>query len=199
MLSLQKDQKMATKVLVSHSAKVKLVGLVPLLFDRFSGDINRQLPPLEKVYAEGENLVMPTMNLMSFLSAKSGDTAASLVVGAKVRNQVAGAALSYVTIEPAPNIPLTRNGKPLTVKTAGLEIVEHVARVKHGNQWVPQLKRRPQLNTPWELSMVVHLVENSVLDMDLLQEMFEVGGQVLGIGTFRHLYGRFDTVFEHIE
>ena len=168
---------------------VKLSGLTPIMFDRYSGNNKEQLDVMEKVYRVEDNLVLPSLNIMSFLSATNTESSPQRVVGRGYK-VVCKAALSYVQITPF-YIPFTRNGKQLTVKNAGLEVNFAVARMMKGSLAVPNPKERPFLNTPWELSFNLRLIETPELNESLLRKLFEIGGNAIGLGTFRGVFGKF--------
>lgn len=171
---------------------VKLRGLCPVLFDRYSGSNNEALPPAKKIYldsTDGKTLVLPAINLMSFLSAQNTESAPQRIMGKRWR-VVAKACQSYTAIEPF-EIPFTRNGKPLTVDNAGIVIHKSVARVKKGALAVPNPKERPMLATPWELAFKLSLIETDDLREETLRRLFEQGGTAIGIGTFRGVFGKF--------
>ena len=60
---------------------VKLSGLTPIMFDRYSGNNKEQLDVMEKVYRVEDNLVLPSLNIMSFLSATNTESSPQRVVG----------------------------------------------------------------------------------------------------------------------
>lgn len=168
---------------------MKLCGLTPIMFDRYSGNNKEQLDVMDKVYQIGGNLVLPSLNIMSFLSATNTESSPQRVVGRGYK-VVCKAALSYVQINPF-DIPFTRNGEQLTVENAGLEVNFAVARVMKGSLAVPNPKERPVMKTPWELSFSLKLLETPDLNEVLLKKLFEIGGNAIGLGTFRGVYGKF--------
>jgi len=168
---------------------VTLSGVTPILFDRYAGDNKTQLSFLEKVYQENGFLVLPSLNVMSFLSAQNTESAMQRVVGRGFK-EVCKAALSYVTITPY-NIPFTRNGKPIEASEENLERHVTVARIMKGKLAVPNPKERPLLKTPWALSFTINLLETPSLREDLLKKIFEQGGHAVGLGTFRGVFGKF--------
>lgn len=170
------------------SRDVVIRGLTPILFDRYSGSNKEQLSVMDKVYQENGILVLPSTNILSFLSSQNTESAPQRVVGRGWR-EVAKAALSYVTIEPY-MIPFMRDGKPLEVDKAGLQIHYAVARVMKGKLAVPNPKERPMLNLPWELSFKISLMETGALNEVLLRKLFEIGLQAIGLGTFRGPFGK---------
>jgi len=168
-------------------------GTTPILFDRYSGNNKVALPPLEKVYKdENNNLVLPALNVLSFLSATNTESAPKRVIGRGYK-EVAKAALSFVTIEPF-LIPFKRNGKVLTADNANLKIHYAVARVMKGAMAVPNPKERPLLDLPWSLEFKITLMETPELTEALLQKLFEIGGLAIGFGTFRGVFGKFKIV-----
>ena len=169
--------------------EVTLSGVTPLMFDRYAGDNKTQLSFLEKVYQEKGYLVLPSLNLMSFLSAQNTESATQRVVGRGFK-EVCKAALSYVTIEPY-NIFITRNGKNIAANDENLERHATVARIMKGKLAVPNPKERPLLKTPWDISFTISLLETPSLREELLKKIFEQGGHAVGIGTFRGVFGKF--------
>ena len=169
---------------------VMLSGVTPILFDRYAGDNKTQLSFLEKVYAdESGNLVLPSLNVMSFLSAQNTESATQRVVGRGYK-EVCKAALSYVTVTPF-NIAFERDGKPIVANEDNLERHVTVARIMKGKLAVPNPKERPMLRTPWELSFRLELLETPSLRQELLKKIFEQGGHAVGLGTFRGVFGKF--------
>jgi hypothetical protein len=168
---------------------VILSGVSPIMFDKYAGDNKTQLSFMEKVYQENGYLVLPSLNVMSFLSAQNTESATQRVVGRGFK-EVCKAALSYVTIEEL-NIPFTRNGKPIKASEDELERHVAVARIMKGKLAVPNPKERPVLKTPWELSFTLNILETPSLREELLKKIFEQGGHAVGLGTFRGVFGKF--------
>jgi len=169
--------------------EVVLSGVTPILFDRYAGDNKTQLSFMEKAYTEKGNLVLPSLNVMSFLSAQNTESATQRVVGRGYK-EVCKAALSYITVSPL-NIPFTRNGKPIEANETNLERHMTVARIMKGKLAVPNPKERPMLKDPWELSFTIDLLETPSLREELLRKIFEQGGHAVGLGTFRGVFGKF--------
>ena len=173
----------------SKEIGVTLSGVTPILFDKYAGDNKTQLSFMEKVYTENGYLVLPSLNVISFLSAQNTESATQRVVGRGFK-EVCKAALSYVTIEPI-NIPFTRNGKPIQANEETLERHIAVARIMKGKLAVPNPKERPMLKTPWESSFTIDITETPSLREELLKKIFEQGGHAVGLGTFRGVFGKF--------
>ena len=173
--------------------KVKLVGLTPILFDRYSGSNEEELAPEKKVYlaGDGSTLVLPALNISSFLSSENGESAPKRICGKKWK-VVCHAALSFVTIQPL-LIPFSGpDGGLLSTASSQLHIVRHVARMKKGTMVIPNPKVRPQLDPPWQLSFTIALWRNPDLHEDMLARLFVEGGRQIGLGTWRGLFGKFE-------
>jgi len=168
---------------------VTLSGLTPILFDRYSGNNKEQLAVMDKVYLDKERMVLPSTNILSFLSAQNTESAPQRVIGRGYK-EVCKAAQSFVTISPF-SIPFTRNGKELTLANAELKVHFAVAKIMKGKLAVPNPKERPMLDTPWELSFKLNLLETPELNEVLLKKLFEKGGIAIGLGTFRGVFGKF--------
>ena len=176
--------------------KVKLEGITQIMFDRYSGDNKTQLEPGEKMYfvPGTRTLCLPTMNVMSFLSAQNTDSVAKLI-GGRGYKALAQALLGFVRITPM-NIPLTRNGVPIEFhgfvddkdEAGGIYVFRNVARLPKG---IPNPKVRPVVDLPWELSFTVDLYKNDVVDEKLLRTAFVRGGMAIGLGTYRGLFGKY--------
>ena len=173
--------------------KVQLSGLTPILFDRYSGNNKEQLAIMEKCYWENGNLVLPSINLLSFLSAQNTESAPQRVIGRGYK-EVAKAALSFVQINPQ-YIPFTRNGEAITKDNANMKVHYSIARIMKGKLAVPNPKERPLLELPWELSFNLTLMPTAELNEVLLKKLFEKGGIAIGIGTFRGVFGKFSVTY----
>jgi len=170
--------------------KVVLSGTTPIMFDRYSGNNKEQLAVMDKLYVDDKNrLVIPSTNILSFLSSQNTESAPQRVIGRGYK-EVCKAALSFVSINPL-HIPILRDGKPLTLDTADVKIHYAVARVKKGALSVPNPKERPYLDTPWEIEFDLSLLETPELNETLLKRIFEIGGLAIGLGTFRGVFGKF--------
>jgi len=170
--------------------KCRLSGLRPLMFDRYAGDNATSLPVKEKLYLSPEgHLTLPSINLFSLLAAENTKSVCRQMFGKQGKNIALGIA-SYVNIDPF-EIPIrVEGGRIATLEDWGTIITEavHVARVKGG---IPNPKRRPKLSLPWSLEFEVQYQENSYCTLPNLRNAFEKGG-ILGIGTFRPYFGRYE-------
>lgn len=168
---------------------VTLSGLTPILFDRYSGNNKEQLSVMDKVYVHEGRLVLPSTNILSFLSAQNTESASQRVVGRGYK-EVCKAALSFVSINPL-NIPFSRNKTWLTLDNADIKIHHSVAKIMKGKLAIPNPKERPMIETPWELRFELSLLETPELNEVLLKRIFEKGGIAVGLGTFRGVFGKF--------
>ena len=175
--------------------RVVLRGLRPLMFDRFGGSIepDAQLLPEEKIYVSSENprnLIFPSSNLMSFLSAQNTESAPKRVIkGRGAWQKVAKAALSFIDIDPI-EIPIMREGVQATVDDIHIDVRKAI--VLKGKLAIPSPKERPVLDRPWSLEFQVTLYKNPDLAEEVLLRLFEEGGIQIGIGTYRGIFGKFE-------
>jgi hypothetical protein len=170
--------------------EITLSGLTPIMFDRYSGNNKEQLAVMDKIYLdEKKRLVIPSINILSFLSAQNTESAAQRVIGRGYK-EVCKAALSFVTIEPF-NIPILREGKELNLENADIKIHYSVAKIMKGKLAIPNPKERPILDTPWSITFDLTLLETPELNEVLLRKLFELGGVAIGLGTFRGVFGKF--------
>src|SRR5260370_12483168 len=95
--------------------KVELVGLSPIMFDRYPGDNNTKLEPHQKFYLQpGASRVigLPALNIISFLSAHNTNSAPKRLRDKRKFKDIANAMLSFVSI-PEQFIPLLRDDQPI--------------------------------------------------------------------------------------
>lgn len=170
--------------------KIVLCGLTPIIFDRYSGNNKEQLSPMDKCYTnEQGHLVLPSTNILSFLSAQNTESATQRVIGRGYK-EVCKSALSYVTIMPY-NIPFMGDGKPIEHNDKNIKIHYAVAKVMKGKLAIPNPKERPMIEPEWKLGFTLELQETPELNEVLLKKIFEIGGNAIGLGTFRGVFGKF--------
>lgn len=160
-----------------------------MMFDRYAGDNNTQLPNEEKMYlSEDRHLIMPAVNIYSLLCAENTKSVCRQFFGKNGKTIALGIA-SYTMIEPF-DIPILANNQPVVFNGFNEQIFLHksVARVKGG---VPNPKVRPTLKCPWGLEFDVYYQENKYCTLENLRQAFAMGG-TLGLGTFRPFFGRYD-------
>ena len=144
---------------------------------------------MDKIYTDGGYLALPSINILSFLSAQNTESAPQRVIGRGYK-EVCKAAQSFVTISPM-MIRFVRDNKELLVDEAGLKVHYAVAKIMKGKLAVPNPKERPMLDLPWELKFKLTLAETPELNENLLRKLFERGGIAIGLGTFRGVFGKF--------
>jgi hypothetical protein len=186
---------------------VRLRGLTDIMFDRYPGDNDTKLEPWQKLYlggAEGRSIMLPSANIMSFLSAQNTDSAPKRLLDPRKYKRFALACGSFVSINPRV-IPFTRGGEPvifgkLDSKTddgwamdslSGVYVRHDVARLEKG---IPNPKVRPVLPLPWELEFTLTLFPNKDIQEQQLMNVFKDGLLCLGLGTWRGQFGKAELV-----
>ena len=168
---------------------VQLMGLRPLMFDRYAGDNNTRLQPHELMYLDSEqHLTIPAINLYSMLCAENTKSVCRQFMG-KAGKTIALGIAGYTTIEPF-DIPICDDSGPVTFSTFNDQIYIHrsVARVKGG---IPNPKARPTLALPWRVAFTVKYSDNKYCTLENLRQAFQMGGS-LGLGTFRPFFGTYE-------
>lgn len=181
---------------------VTLTGTAPIMFDRYPGDNKTQLAPEQKLYLDPNGgLVIPALNLMSLLSAQNTESAPKILYDPRKYKSIASNMLMSIRIQPE-LIPILRNGKQIKFgqlgsdgkdKLSGVYVHRSVARLDKG---IPNPKERPVLPLPWSLKFEMTIYPNDDLNEDLVFNTLLGGGQKLGLGTFRKVFGRFDVDWE---
>jgi hypothetical protein len=195
-LTQQEGQMRASKTI---TRQVTLTGLTEILFDPYAGDNKTKLAPEQKMYflpgGKGE-IVLPALNILSFLAARNTVSAPQLVIGGKGYGAICDALLASVTISPS-HILFLRDGKPIIFggkfiddvdPLSGITVVRHVARLLKG---IPNPKERPMLGLPWQLKFTMSVLPHDELNEKLIENLFVDGGVRLGLGTFRKAFGKF--------
>lgn len=183
---------------------VTIDGIAPLMFDRYAGDNDTKLTPSQKLYYDGDGrtLVIPSMNLMSFLSAKNTDSAPKRLLDSRKYKKFTEACASFVQIDAigetySENLVLMRDGKPIlfdkfneqeVCPSSGVFVHRAVARLEKG---IPNPKVRPCLDLPWSLTFRLTMFPNDQIQEQQLKNIFELGGIAVGIGTWRGRFGKF--------
>jgi|688.fasta_scaffold595981_1 hypothetical protein len=187
---LRKRQKiMATATAAAISIACKLIGVRPLMFDRYAGDNNTQLPVHEKMYLDQDRrLTLPAVNLFSMLCAENTKSVCRQFFGKSGKTIGLGMA-SYVTISPF-EIPICDDSGPIVFTGFNKQVYEHrtVARLAKG---VPNPKHRPVVAMPWNLQFTLQYIENKYCSLENLRQALTMGG-MLGVGTFRPFFGRYE-------
>lgn len=173
---------------------VVLRGIRPIMFDRYAGDNDTQLTPEKKMYygADGKTVVIPSQNILGMLGSNFFDCATKRKYG-KARETKTNAVQGFLDITPV-RIPIMCDGKAIVFQEFGKDgfyIDESTARIKKSaNQFVPNFKIRPVLDLPWSLEFDIELYPNDEITMKDVQDLFELGGLYIGIGTWRGRYGK---------
>jgi len=189
---------MTSKVTDIVTRKVMLAGLTDIMFDRYPGDNNTKLEPHQKLYlVPGESRVigLPSLNIMSFLSAHNTNSAPKRLRDKRKFKDIANAMLSFVSISEQ-FIPLVRAGKPIVLgkfegdkdATSGTYIHRSVARLDKG---IPNPKVRPVVPVEWGLEFTMDIFPNREIKETDILNLMEEGGRALGLGTFRGVFGKF--------
>jgi hypothetical protein len=177
---------MAQKSQVIH---VRLEGLRPLMFDRYAGDNNTQLPTADLMYLDPEaHLMLPALNLFSMLAAENTKSVCRQFFGKQSKTIALGIG-SYTSIDPF-DIPIHDAQGPVRFTGWNEQIYQqsHVARLKNG---IPNRKTRPVLSLPWHVDFTVTYIENRYCTFENLRQAFDWGG-TLGLGTFRPFFGKYE-------
>ncbi len=177
---------------------VKLMGLVDIMFDRYPGDNNTKLEPHQKLYLQpGDSRVigLPSLNIMSFLSAHNTNSAPKRLRDKRKFKDIANAMLSFVSIREQ-FIPLLRDGKPIVLgkfdgdkdSLSGCYVHRSVARLDKG---IPNPKVRPVVPLDWGLQFTMDIFPNREIKEQDILNLLDEGGRALGLGTFRGVFGKF--------
>ena len=170
---------------------VLISGLRPMMFDRYAGDNNTQLPSSEKMYLDSQRrLIIPSLNLYSLLAAENTKSVCRQFFGKQGRTIALGIS-AYTDITPY-EILIEDNNGPIIFSgfSEQIQIHKSVARLAKG---IPNPKERPILALPWHMSFTVVYQENRQCTLENLRQAFQMGG-TLGIGTFRPYFGRYQLV-----
>jgi hypothetical protein len=183
--------------------QVTLTGISDIMFDRFAGDFKTQLAWDQKIYLipETDVLCLPVINIVSALSSHNTNSFPKRLRDARQFKKIANACLSFTQVtgdkKHPEYIPFTRNGKAITVgkfgeakdEKSGIYLARHVARLDKG---IPNPKERPVLPLPWELSFQFSIFPNNEIKEQEIINLFSEGGNAVGLGTFRGVYGKFE-------
>jgi hypothetical protein len=177
--------------------KVVLEGLTDIMFDRYAGDNDTKLEVWQKLYfgSDGETIVLPALNIVSFLAAHNTNSAPKRLMDKRKFKDAANSMLSFITIQPQ-QIPFLRGGAPIKFgkfdgdvdPLSECYIHRSVARLKDG---IPNPKVRPVLPLPWGLEIDMTILPNVEIQEQQVMNLFEQGGIAIGLGTFRGVFGKF--------
>jgi hypothetical protein len=178
--------------------KVELVGITELMFDRYPGDNSTKLEPQQKLYflpGDSKVIGLPTLNIISFLSAHNTNSAPKRLRDKRKFKDIANAMLSFVSIRET-SVPLLRNGKPIVFgklehdrdPLSGVYVHYAVARLDKG---IPNPKVRPVVPLDWSIEFTLDLFPNREIKEQDVLNLVEEGGRAIGLGTFRGVFGKF--------
>lgn len=183
--------------------RVALKGLAPVMFDRYAGDNQTKLSWDQKIYLKNgtSELCLPTLNLVSFLTAHNTNSAPKRLRDKRVYKSICNAILSFVNITAVDgdteHIPFLRDGKPIHVgaftdridQESGIYLHRAVARLDKG---IPNPKERPVLPLPWEIEFDLTIFPNKEIKEQEIKNLIAEGGMAIGLGTFRGVFGKFE-------
>ena len=185
--------------------KVTFEGVRDIMFDRYPGDNNTQLPTEQKLYLEGDIVGLPSENILSFLTAENTQSIPKMVYDSRQYKKFTSA-LSYSLSIEKEFLPLTRNGKEITFNGVfdkekgqkggcGIYSLFAVPKLQNG---VPNPKERPVVQLPWALDVDLELDSNDVINLQELLNLLRKGGKQLGLGTWRKRFGKFSVKVREI-
>jgi len=174
---------------------VTIESLSDIMFDQFFDHSKEPRPPEQKLYLDGRQAGFPSINFMAFLFNQKGNSCATKFEGKK-RNEYISIGFSHISISPS-HIPFLWKDKPVILKS--LEDDERfyifrgapTTKMPGGGFIKQEAKPRPVLKIGWSLEFEITLFKNNLINDQKLRNWFEMGGIVIGIGTYRPLFGRF--------
>lgn len=176
--------------------KIHLMGIRDIMFDRYPGDNNTKLEPYQKLYLDERRVIgVPSLNIMSFLSAHNTNSAPKRLRDKRKYKDIANALLSFVSIREQ-FMPLLRDNKPIVLgkfdgdrdEASGCYVHRSVARLDKG---IPNPKVRPVVPLAWALRFTMDIFPNREVKEQDIMNLIEEGGRAIGLGTFRGVFGKF--------
>lgn len=157
-----------------------------------------QTGTIPKMYlAPGNSKVIgiPAINIMSFLSAHNTNSAPKRLRDARQFKKICNSCLSFVGINPS-FVPLLKDSNPIVLgeiindrdEKSGVWIHRAVTRLEKG---IPNPKIRPVVPMPWKIEFDFTLFPNKEIKEQEIINLFMEGGQAIGLGTFRGVFGKF--------
>lgn len=185
-----------------ESTKVKGIGIVGLLLDKFTDMSADERPPEQKLYLNNQKqLIYPSENIFSFFYSQDGGCAQRFEK--KQWKEYVRQGMAYTSI--SPEFPtINRNKKPILFNgfeneydpMAKILVLHHKAIVRKGKLNIPSPKIRPMIETPWEIEFEVTISENSLISIEKIKNWLVRGGIEIGFGTYRPRFGRFIVEFK---
>jgi hypothetical protein len=190
------QEKVATEIAVT------LRGLSGIMFDRFIDHSKEVRPANQKLYynGDGKSIVIPAIMIESFITRQLAPVGCACKFEGKKGREYAGMAMSHVFFNPE-LIPIveTKTGKEIVpddeIEKDGRFYVARystVTKMGGGGAIKQEAKPRPVLRCGWEISFEIQIIKNQLIDETKLYNWFTMGGIVIGIGSYRPRYGRFD-------
>lgn len=183
---------------MSETIKATLTGIRPILFDRYPGDNKTKLEPLDKFYLNQRGqCCVPVLNMVSLLAAWNTPSVAKRFYGREGKG-IATGVMAFTIVEssdaddPMNAVITDGEGKPYVPSDPRIVVQYDVARTP---QATPNPKDRPRIPTGWKVKFNFTYYENEFIKLPTLLKMIEQGG-ILGLGTFRPIFGRFNVEFE---
>jgi len=178
----------------SNTRKLTWVGKRGYIANRYPGSNKVKLPVAERLYydEDGKSLVIPSLNIMSFLAATKTNSCVRLLTSGRGMARLSHFINSFVSIEPY-LIPMTRNGKQIVFKGMGNNGIHefHASPVLDGGKRPDEPPVRVMIDLPWELEFDVTIHPNNQgIDWILIGNFFEEGGYAVGLGSFRSVFGK---------
>lgn len=191
-----KQEKMSTKI------DVTLLGLSGIMFDRFIDHSKEVRPAEQKLYLDpdGKTIVIPNIMIESFITRQLAPVGCACKFEQRKGKEYAGIAMSHIFFSPE-LIPIveTKTGKPIELKT---EIEKDprfyvarfspVTKMSGGGAIKQEAKPRPVLRYGWQISFEIQIMKNHLIDETKLYNWFTLGGSLIGLGSYRPRYGRFE-------
>ena len=192
-----------TSTLKATKVKATLRFETDILFDRFSGDINRTSELEDKLYLDDKNrVIFPKDNIKSFLcyGGGRGDLAVKILATEnwKVLADLVAGQVHVMSVS-----PFMRNGEPVVYE--GIDkngVYMHTCKAGGGNardggkKIPPTILNRPALHSNEEygyveLNLTILIMESEKVKEEYIRFLFERGGWAIGLGSFRTEYGKF--------
>lgn len=179
--------------------KVRLEGLMDIMFDRYPGDNQTKLEAWQKLYIapSGPKVIgLPALNIMSALSAHNTNSFPKRLRDKRKYKDIANAIQAFTIITPT-FIPLLRGDQPIVFgkldqnerdELSGCYIHHAVARLDKG---IPNPKARPVIPLPWALEFDFTILPNREIKEQEIINLIEEGGRSVGLGTWRGTFGKF--------
>ena len=206
---------------IANKYLVTLKRYVPIYFDAFRGMVEgkaTEIAPVDKLYlTKTQHIALPIKNLYSFLCAQNKSIGKLFFTGPTQAIHLL-AISSYILISPVKDndnnitedgvlLPFLRKGKPIKFngfvdgedKKAKVRVITDKTNLKKSGLTVPNIVHRPQMALPWSLQFVLTHIENEYVSFETVVKLFAKGGELLGLGGWRGLFGKFQFGFKQMK